>query len=124
MSAPVKSEDKILNACHRLNAEAYECKVIERKGRMLRQFTPCAKAEVLMAHLRTGKHFGTCHMEASITPCGCHGNLTEQQLMDYEYDETYKLANYNHDAKTLYPRLYHQERTHARQHHPYPIQYL
>lgn len=105
MTATTTAE-KVLNACHRLNAEAYECQVLAHQGRKLRHFEPCAKAEALMSHIRTGEHFGTCHMKASVTPCNCHGSLTERQLMDYEYDETYKLANYVHDTKILYPRLY------------------
>jgi hypothetical protein len=97
--------DKVLNACHRLNAEAYEKQVLAN-GKRLRHFTPCAKAEELMAVIRKGEHFGTCHMRASVTTCPCHSGLTEHQLMEYEYDETYKLANYAHDYRTLYPRLY------------------
>lgn len=98
------TNEKVLNACHRLNAEAYEVQAMTHRGK-LRHFTPCAKAEELMAHIRTGKHFGMCHMTAAITPCPCHPGLSESQLMDYEFDETYKLANYQHDTKTLYPRL-------------------
>jgi hypothetical protein len=97
--------DKVLNACHRLNAEAYEKQALAHKGKRLRQFTPCAKAEELMAVIRKGEHFGTCHMRAAYTICPCHSELTEHQLMDYEYDETYKLANYAHDYRTLYPKF-------------------
>lgn len=100
------TREKVENACHRLNAEAYECQVLAHNGRKLRQFTPCAKAEVLMDHLRKGTHFGSCHALAAVTICPCHGSLSDSQLMDYEYDETYKLANYNHDGRTLYPRLW------------------
>lgn len=105
MTTQPTTRDKVLNACHRLNAEAYECQVLAKKNRIV-HFAPCAKAEALMQHVRTGKHFGTCHAEAAYTICPCHNSLTEQQLIDYEYDETYKLANYNHDHKTLYPRLH------------------
>ena len=98
--------EKVLNACHRLNAEAYEHQVIANKMRPLKHFTPCPKAEELMKVIREGKHFGEAHMMAELTNCPCHNGLTPAQLMDYEYDETYKLANYNHDHKTLYPRLW------------------
>jgi len=99
--------EKVQNACHRLNAEAYEVQMMAYTGKgQLKHFTPCAKAEALMQHVRTGKHFGVCHAEAAITHCPCHNDLTERQLMDYEYDETYKLANYAHDTRTLYPRLW------------------
>jgi len=98
-------EEKVLNACHRLNAEAYEQQFLER-GKALKQFTPCAKAEMLMQVLRTGKHFGQAHANANATPCACHNHLTENALMGYEYDPTYKNANYAHDLKTLYPRIY------------------
>ena len=98
--------EKVLNACHRLNAEAYEYQVIVNKMRPLKHFTPCPRAEVLMSAIREGKHFGTMHTMAELTNCPCHARLTPSELMDYEYDETYKLANYNHDHKTLYPKLY------------------
>lgn len=98
--------EKVLNACHRLNAEAYEMQVIANRMRPLKQFTPCYKAEELMKVIRDGKHFGKAHMMAELTSCPCHNSMTPAQLMDYEYDETYKLANYNHDHKTLYPRLW------------------
>jgi hypothetical protein len=97
--------EKVLNACHRLNAEAYEKQVLAR-GKALKHFEPCAKAEVLMAVIRENKHFGTAHAVAASTICPCHNSLTDAQLMDYQYDETYKKANYAHDLKTLYPRLY------------------
>ncbi|MFA6204309.1 MAG: hypothetical protein WC710_14120 [Gallionella sp.] len=100
------TEEKVQNACHRLNAEAYEKQVLAVKGWKLKQFNPCAKAEQLMAAIRKGDHFGTCHMRAAQTHCECHPSLTEAQLMAYEYDETYKLANFAGDHKTLYPRLY------------------
>lgn len=99
-------EEKVQNACHRLNAEAYEVQVLAKKGGRLKQFTPCAKALVLLRCLSHGDHFGTAHLKAVLMPCDCHHNLTETQLMDYEYDETFKIANFNHDTKTLYPRLY------------------
>ena len=99
------TNEKVLNACHRLNAEAYEQQVLA-KGKVLRHFTPCAKAEILMEHIRKGVHFGSAHMLAAQTICPCHRSLSENDLLHYEYDETYKLANYQHDLKTLYPRLY------------------
>ena len=99
-------EEKVQNACHRLNAEAYETQVIANKGKALKQFNPCAKSLELLKALSEGSHFGTAHAMAVATQCGCHNGLSEQQLMDYEYDPTYKLANYAHDHKTLYPRLY------------------
>jgi hypothetical protein len=97
--------DKVLNACHRLNAEAYEMQVIAR-GKPLTQFIPCAKAEELMSVIRKGMHFGTANIKAHQTICGCHNYLTFQDLLNYEMDDTYKKANYNHDLKTLYPKLY------------------
>ena len=105
MSATTPTIKKVTNACHRLNAEAY-VQQVKAHGKALRHFTPCAKAEALMAHIRTGKHFGTCHMEASVTICPCHNSLTESQLMEYEYDPTYREANCRHDYTVLYPGLY------------------
>ncbi len=104
------TREKVENACHRLNAEAYEQQRLASSAHTLRHFTPCDKAEVLMRHLRKDEHFGTCHMLASITACPCHRELDERGLMDYEYDETFKLANYAHDLQSLYPRLYRGQR--------------
>lgn len=98
-------EYKVLNACHRLNAEAYEHQVLE-VWKKLKHFTPCAKAEALMNVIRKGEHFGTAHAKAAIAICPCHQSLTERELMDYEYDPTFKEANYRHDLQTLYPKLY------------------
>jgi len=98
-------EDKVQNACHRLNAEAYEYQFLAR-GKQLKIFTPCAKAEVLMSVLRQGVHFGTAHLTAARTICPCHASLTEQGLMAMEYDPAYKIANFAHDYRKLYPRLY------------------
>jgi hypothetical protein len=98
-------DTKVLNACHRLNAEAYECQIIAARKR-LKHFIPCAKAEVLMAVIREDEHFGTAHMRANLTVCQCHNSLTDAQLMAYEYDTTYKDANYAGDLHKLYPRLY------------------
>lgn len=103
-------EDKVLNACHRLNAEAYEQQVLAL-GKQLKHFAPCEKAEMLMQAIRTGAHFGTCHIKAVRTICPCHNSLDDRGLMGYEYDETYKLANYRHDLHVLYPRLYKQAHT-------------
>jgi hypothetical protein len=105
MSAITTVDEKVLNACHRLNAEAYEQQVLTN-GKQLKHFVPCAKAEMLMEVMRKGKHFGQAHANAGATLCACHSSLTEAGLMDYEYDPTLKLANYAHDYKTLYPRLY------------------
>ena len=102
----MEATDRVLNACWRLNAEAYEAQVIANKMRPLKQFTPCAKAEELMQVIRKGKHIGTANEIARKTHCACHAGMTFAQLIDYEYDETYKLASYNHDRKTLYPRLW------------------
>lgn len=99
------SYDKVLNASHRLNAEAYEHQVIQR-GKSLKHFIPCAKAEMLMEVIRHDKHFGQAHINASVISCNCHPGLSESQLMAYEYDPSYKEANYAHDYKKLYPRLY------------------
>jgi hypothetical protein len=48
----------------------------------------------------------TAHMRANLTVCQCHNSLTDAQLMAYEYDTTYKDANYAGDLHKLYPRLY------------------
>ena len=98
--------DKVLNACFRLNAEAFEQQFIANGQKTLKQFTPCAKAEELMSVIRSGKHFGQAEVNAAVIICPCHQGLSLQELTTYEYDETYRQAHYNHDMKTLYPRLY------------------
>jgi len=99
-------EERVINACHRLNAEAYEAQVLESK-KPLKEFTPCPIAEELMQVIRKGKHLGQAEADATLTYCTCHGRgITISTLLDYEYDETYKLAHYAGDRKTLYPRLY------------------
>mgnify|MGYP001025863299 FL=1 len=87
--------EKVLNACHRLNAEAF---VMQGRAR----FVPCQKAETLMTVIRNGAHFGTAHLRASIAICPCHNDMSEQELMEYEHDPTFRLANYRHDYRTLY----------------------
>lgn len=59
-----------------------------------------------MSVIRKGVHFGTAHQHAAQTICPCHNSLTEAGLMAMEYDPAYKLANFAHDYKKLYPRLY------------------
>jgi hypothetical protein len=98
-------EEKVLNACHRLNAEAYEFQVLAA-GKPLKHFYPCAKAEELMAVVRKGVHFGTAHLRATMTACPCHRSLSDADLMAYEMDPAYKEANYAGDRRKLYPRLY------------------
>jgi len=98
-------EEKVLNACHRLNAEAWEQQVIAN-GKPLKHFIPCPKAEKLMAVVRSGMHFGTANQAAAATICPCHKDMTFPDLLNYETDLTYRDANYNHDLHTLYPRLY------------------
>jgi hypothetical protein len=59
-----------------------------------------------MKVIRSGVHFGTAHLRATMTPCPCHRSLSDAQLMAYEMDSTYKEANYHGNLKALYPRLY------------------
>lgn len=106
-SAPTEhSKELAQNAAYRLNAEAYEQQVLASKGRPLKQFTPCPKAEELAQVWRADKHFGRAHAQAAITPCACHASLSDSELMAYEHDATFRLAHYAGDRKTLYPRLY------------------
>lgn len=98
--------EKVINACWRLNAEAYEAQVIANHLRPLKRFIPCEKAVELMLVISEGKHFGTANMKAQSLKCACHVGMTPARLLEYEMDETYKLASYNGDKKTLYPRLW------------------
>ena len=98
--------NKVQNVCHRLNAEAYEQQFIANGNRPLKHFTPCAKAVELLKVLDQGKHFGTQEAIAARTVCGCHNGLSRDELISYEYDDTYRRAHENHDMKTLYRRLY------------------
>jgi hypothetical protein len=97
--------DKVLNACYRLNAEAYEKQALA-SGKKLKHFAPCEKALQLLLVLNEDKHFGQAHVDAAYRECACHPGLTEAQLTAYEYDPTFKIAHYKGDYKTLYPRLY------------------
>jgi hypothetical protein len=98
--------EKALNACHRLNAEAYENQVLANGRKPLKQFIPCPKAIELMSVIREGIHLGTANEKAIRTTCSCHSEMTLRDLINYECDPSYKEANYNHDLKTLYPRLH------------------
>lgn len=100
------SRRKAENACYRLNAEAYEHQALQTKRHTLKQFSPCPKAEQLAQVWRKDLHFGTAHAMANAAQCACHNHLTERELANYEFDETFRLAHYAGDAKTLYPKLY------------------
>jgi len=97
--------EQVQNACWRLNAEAYEQQVLA-KGKRLKQFYPCEKAEALMAAIRTDEHLGTAQSIADYTQCACHNDLPPDELMAYRFDDTYRIAADDHDYKTLYPKLY------------------
>jgi len=99
------ARERVLNAVWRLNAEAYEKQRLT-VGKPLKQFVPCAKAEQLMQVLRKGEHVGTAHIMANRAICACHVGLTDDQLMSYEFDCTYRIAANAQDYKTLYPNLY------------------
>lgn len=99
-------EDKVLNACHRLNAEAYVFQVKANKGMPLKHFIPCSKAEALMSVIRKGEHFGMAHEKANREYCSCHRSMTDAELMKYEHDPTYRGAHYRGDKHVLYPEFY------------------
>jgi hypothetical protein len=99
------TEERIQNASHRLNAEAYEMQVIANGNKPLKQFSPCEKSVMLLKALREGVHITIATQDAARTYCACHKELDFNGLLNYEFDPTYKEANFKHDYKTLYPRL-------------------
>ena len=87
--------DKIQNACHQLNSDAY---ILQVKGKKrLRQFMPCEKSLVLLACLREETHFGMAVAVASRTKCNCHNALTEEVLWSMCFDDTAKKKHYGED---------------------------
>jgi hypothetical protein len=92
--------DKIQNACHQLNADAYTLQVSGRKTK-LRHFSPCEKSLVLLACLRENTHFGTAMMQASMTHCLCHNGLSEDGLYAMCFDDTAKKAHYGYYSHNL-----------------------
>jgi len=103
---PANIYDRVQNTCHRLNAEAYETQVIANNRKPIKKFTPCARAVELMKVITENKHMGETLMYAGKINCGCHTGLSEGELMKYGFDPTYKIANYEHNHRVLYPRLY------------------
>ena len=97
--------EKVLNACWRLNADAYQKQILAR-WKPIKQFIPCSKAVALMLVISEGKHFGTCNKIASNTQCDCHPAMTFNDLVNYELDPSYRIAAENGDRKTLYPKFY------------------
>lgn len=84
--------DKVQNACHHLNADAYR-----KFGVVKGQFTPCAKADFLIAAQRKEMHFGTMIAEATQVHCPCHGDLTVDGLYTLCFDDTAK-RKYNGES--------------------------
>lgn len=84
--------DKIQNACFQLNADAYALQIKGKKR--LRQFSPCEKSLVLLACLRKETHFGTAMLQASMTHCNCHNDLSQDALFSMCFDNTARLKHY------------------------------
>lgn len=87
--------DKIQNACHQLNSDAYALQIKNKKR--LRQFLPCEKSLVLLACLREETHFGMAVAVASRTKCNCHNTTTEEMLWSMCFDDTAKKKHYGED---------------------------
>lgn len=104
MTSTMGKWERLQNAAHRLNAEAYVMQIAERKGKPLKQFSPCPKATILTAACSDKRVMSLIENEVALTHCRCHSGLTINKLMDYEFDPTYRVAHYNHDYKTLYGR--------------------
>lgn len=78
--------EKLQNAAHRLNAEAYA-----QRGAPRRRFTPCAKAEVLIEACGGERVLLEVLNEAAGTLCECHPGTTVDQLFDMCFDSSYRL---------------------------------
>jgi hypothetical protein len=87
--------DKIQNACHQLNSDAYTLQIKNKKR--LRQFLPCEKSLVLLTCLREDTHFGMAVAVAAITKCNCHNALTEEMLWSMCFDDTAKKRHYGEE---------------------------
>lgn len=89
MSANVR---KYQNAAFRLQREAYEMQVAKLPyGKQFKQFHPCPKGLIFSAELGKQKMRVRLEVEheALLTICECHQNMTMQQLVDYEYDDSF-----------------------------------
>ena len=100
---------KMQNAAHRLNTECAKTEhgYIIRRGQIV-GFQPCAKAHVFLAALygQTGRPEPYCEPwlaeintdtalmavveRAALTPCGCHTSITVDQLIEYQFDDSYR----------------------------------
>jgi hypothetical protein len=83
----VPTYDKIQNAAHRLNADAYR---LQMKGRdkPLKHFDPCPRSLVLLDCLREAGHLGTAMANASLTCCDCHPGLDLDGLYKMSLDDS------------------------------------
>jgi len=78
--------DKCQNAAFRLNEDAYRQQVQRTARGKLKQFVPCAKADVLVAASVSSQHIALVEMDVIATECPCHPGLLLSELMDMEYD--------------------------------------
>ena len=88
---------KYQNAAFRLQREAYEIQIAKLPyGKQLKHFNPCPKGLIFSAEL--GKEdmrvLIQVEREVILTACECHHSMTIQQLVEYEYDDTF-----NHYAR-------------------------
>ena len=70
---------KLQKACEVLNREAYTNQAAKHK---VKQFTPCAKADILIKACRYDTNFIEALQAANMTQCNCHNSLSESQLYD------------------------------------------
>jgi hypothetical protein len=70
---------KLQKACEKLNADAY---LMQASKRRVKRFTPCAKAEVLIAAMADPNVKLLLAVElAVLEPCDCHPDLTINALL-------------------------------------------
>jgi hypothetical protein len=103
MTTTKPKNERYQNAAHRLQADAYHKTCGLPNGKRGGAYIPCAKAAVYVAACKDpNSHPGTVTLNASLTPCGCHNSASFDDLLDMEYDDTYRLAHYAGGTWKLY----------------------
>lgn len=87
--------ERYQNAAHRLNGEAYNKFGLVKVGKSY-QFHPCAKSLVYIEACNRGCDEPTMVVtqQAALEPCRCHTDLTVTQLLDYEFDASWRHKHY------------------------------
>lgn len=85
---------KLQNVAHRLNHEAGKNKANWGGTKKRPQFTPCAKATILIAGCSNDVPLPEVFIDAYNTPCICHGlqyNAPFWEFQDLALDDSYRI---------------------------------